>query len=45
MSRGHEWSAIFREDGDREKFHSVLGAVVGDERWELHERGLLGSGL
>jgi putative transposase len=36
MSRGHERSAIFREDGDREKFHSVLGAVVGDERWELH---------
>ena len=22
MSRGHERSAIFREDGDREKFHS-----------------------
>ena len=43
MSRGHERSAIFREDGDREKFHSVLGAVVGDERWELHGYCLMGN--
>ena len=43
MSRGHERSAIFREGGDREKFHSVLGAVVGDERWELHGYCLMGN--
>ena len=43
MSRGHERSAIFREDGDREKFHSVLSAVIGDERWELHGYCLMGN--
>jgi REP element-mobilizing transposase RayT len=36
MAGGHQRSAMFRKDADREKFCSVLGAVVGEERWELH---------
>jgi putative transposase len=43
MARGHERSAIFREDSDREKFCSILGAVVTDERWELHGYCLMGN--
>ncbi len=43
IARGHERSAIFRDDADREKFCSVLAAVVGDERWELHGYCLMGN--
>lgn len=43
MSRGHERSAIFREDADREKFYSILAEVVRDERWELHGFCLMGN--
>ena len=43
MARGHERSAIFREDSDREKLSSILAAVVTDERWELHGYCLMGN--
>ena len=43
MARGHERSAIFREDGDRQKFCALLSAVVGDERWQVHGHCLMGN--
>jgi REP-associated tyrosine transposase len=43
MARGHERSAIFREDGDRQKFQSLLAAIVTEERWELHGYCLMGN--
>ncbi len=43
MARGHERSAIFRDDADREKFCSLLAAVVDEEQWELHGYCLMGN--
>ncbi len=43
MARGHERSAVFREDDDRRRFLSLLGFIAGDERWELHGYCLMGN--
>src|SRR5215813_3960948 len=43
MARGQERSTIFREDADRERFCSILGAVVEDEGWQLHGYCLMGN--
>src|SRR5712691_10857992 len=43
MARGQERSAIFREDGDREKFIALLGSVAADEGWQVHGYCLMGN--
>ncbi|HYV43133.1 MAG TPA: transposase [Thermoanaerobaculia bacterium] len=43
MARGHERSAVFRDDGHREKFRGLLGSVSRDEGWEIHGYCLMGN--
>jgi putative transposase len=35
-SRGNERRDVFRDDGDRERFLSILGRTVALFRWRLH---------
>jgi len=43
MARGHERSAVFRDDGHRERFLGLLGSVSRDEGWEIHGYCLMGN--
>ncbi len=43
MARGHERSAVFRDDGHRERFLGLLGSVSKDEAWEIHGYCLMGN--
>ncbi len=43
MARGHERSAIFRDDDDREKFLGLLESISEDEGWEIHGYCLMGN--
>jgi REP element-mobilizing transposase RayT len=43
MARGHERSAVFRDDDHRERFLGLLGSVSKDEGWEIHGYCLMGN--
>lgn len=43
MARGHERSAVFRDDRHREKFLGLVGTVSRDEGWEVHGYCLMGN--
>jgi putative transposase len=42
-SRGNERRDVFRDDGDRERFLSILGRTVALFRWRLHAYVLMGN--
>ena len=41
--RGNERREVFRDDGDRERFLSILGRTVSLFRWRLHAFVLMGN--
>jgi putative transposase len=43
MARGHERSAVFRDDRHWERFLGLLGSVSRDEGWEIHGYCLMGN--